>query len=181
MQVGRAVAVQAGARACMLVVWGLLAPWAPLHSPAGVGPRTRSAHTMPPPLPPAVYITLRNDTAFAPNSMRDLEVRVGSSLPSGSGTSSTVDAINVSCVVKSGMLAAQRGQRIKLACPVPCQGRIVTLHLRWGPAGTSSLHMLPNCLMLCTLQSPAHLASPAHLRLGSLVLPAGASMAPSRC
>jgi hypothetical protein len=65
-------------------------------------------------------------------------VRVGSSLPGGSGATSTVNTVNARCVVKSGMLAAQRGKRVKLACPVPRQGRIVTFHLRWVTAPTAA-------------------------------------------
>ena len=85
-----------------------------------------------------MYITVRNDTAFTLSSLRDLEVRVGSSLPSGSGASSTVNTINAICVVKSGTLAAQRGTRVKLACPEPRQGRIVTIHLRWVAAAAAA-------------------------------------------
>ena len=85
-----------------------------------------------------MYITVRNDTTFTLSSLRDVEVRVGSSLPGGSGATSTVNTINASCVVNSGMLAAQRGKRVKLACPVPRQGRIVTIHLRWVAAAATA-------------------------------------------
>ncbi len=75
----------------------------------------------------AVTVILPNDHTFAPESVHDVSVRVGITMPSAD---EDISGINALCTSMQGPLGTERGQIVRIQCDAPVKGRLVTIQIR---------------------------------------------------